>query len=65
MTGDNICTLHQHPPFIGKYFEHFPGLFYILVISGNDYYRIAFFNVKLRLKSFAHFIWLLAVSYQL
>ena len=56
MLGNDVYAFNQHTHFLWKYFQYLAGLFSVFIITGNNYYVVAFFNIKLRFESVAHFI---------
>ena len=54
--GHDIYTFDEDLILIGKYFEDFPGLLGVLIVSGDDYHAVTFFNIELGFESVTHFI---------
>ena len=52
--GDDVNPLNQDLGLVGKYFQNFPGLLGILVVSGDNDYVVTFFDIKLGFESVAH-----------
>jgi len=55
MLGNDVHTLDQNLGLVGINFQDFPGLLGVLVVSGDHYHAVTFFNIELGLESVAHF----------
>ena len=55
MLGNDVHTFDQDFGLIGINLQDFPGLLRVLVVSGDHYHAVTFFNIELGFESVAHF----------
>src|SRR5258708_19384696 len=54
--GHDVHAFDKDLILIGKHFEDYTGFFRVLIVSGDHYHAITFFNIELRFESVTHFI---------
>ena len=56
---NDVHPFDQHLGCVGKNFQDFPGLLGVLVITGDHYHAVTFFNIELGFESVAHCVYFL------
>jgi hypothetical protein len=64
MTGYNVNTLNQYPGFVGENFKDLTWFLGVLIVTRDNHYGIALFDVEFGFESIAHLLYFKALFTQ-